>query len=97
METKGIVARVVAKKGKEQDVENFLKSALSLANAEPETIRWYALKFNHNTFGIFDTFPSEAGRTAHLSGEIANAIMANAEALLEQPPIIETVDLLAIK
>ena len=66
-----------AKAGKEQDVENFLKSALPLAQAEPNTNRWYALKLGPSTFGIFDTFENESGRDEHLSGEIAKALMAN--------------------
>ena len=64
------MARVEAKPGKENDVLEFLKSALPLAEAEPDTVRWYALKLGPSTFGIFDTFTTDAGRQAHLAGEI---------------------------
>jgi quinol monooxygenase YgiN len=97
MEKFALLARVEAKPGKENEVLNFLKSALPLAEAEPDTIRWYALKIGPSTFGIFDTFETEDGREAHLSGKIAEALMANASELLAKDPIIEKVDLLAMK
>lgn len=92
-----IVARVEAKPGKEEAVEQFLKSALSLAEEEKETISWYALKIGPSTFGIFDTFNDEAGREAHLNGKIAAALMQHADELLSKLPTIEKVDLLAVK
>ena len=97
MEKFALLARVEAKAGKETEVENFLKTALPLAEAEPNTIRWYGLKINENTFGIFDTFETEDGRKEHLQGKIAEALMANAATLLAKDPVIEFVDLLAIK
>ena len=97
MEKFALLARVEAKPGKEAVVAEFLKSAFPLAEAEPDTIRWYALKINENTFGIFDTFETEDGRSAHLQGQIAAALMANASELLAKDPVIEFVDLLAVK
>jgi quinol monooxygenase YgiN len=97
MEKFAILASIQAKPGKEQVVEDFLKSALPLAEAEPGTVRWYAFKTGPDTFGVFDTFEDEAGREAHLSGEIAKALMANADALLAVPPKLEMLDLLAVK
>ena len=97
MEKLSILARVEAKPGKEAEVENFLKGALALAQEEPGTVRWYALKLDSSTFGIFDTFPDETGRMAHLNGKIAAALMANASELLAKPPVIEKVELIAVK
>ncbi len=97
MVTVGLLVRLEAKPGKEADVENFLRSGLPLAQQEPATITWYAIRLGPSTFGIFDTFPDEAGRQAHLNGPIAAALMANASELLSQPPSIETVDILAAK
>jgi quinol monooxygenase YgiN len=97
MEKFALLARVEAKPGKENEVLAFLKSALPLAEAEPDTVRWYALQLGPSTFGIFDTFNTEEGRQAHLHGKIAEALMANASALLSTAPVIEKVDLLAIK
>lgn len=93
----GILALVEAKPGKEQEVANFLKSALPLAQGEALTLNWYAFQVNHNTFGIFDTFEGDEGRDAHLSGPIAAALMANADRLFNKAPSIQKVDLLAVK
>ncbi len=92
-----LLARVEAKPGKEQAVEDFLKSALPLAEDEKDTIEWFALKIGSSTFGIFDTFNDEEGREAHLSGKIAAALMEHADELLAKPPVIEKVKLLAVK
>ncbi|MCG8321663.1 MAG: antibiotic biosynthesis monooxygenase [Cytophagales bacterium] len=92
-----LLVRLEAKSGKELEVENFIKGALTLAQEEPDTITWYAIKIDNSTFGIFDTFPSEEGRKAHLAGKIAKALMANASELLEKDPVIEQVKLLAVK
>jgi quinol monooxygenase YgiN len=97
MEKFALLARLEAKPGKEQELQEFLKSALPLAEAEQETIRWYALQIGPSTFGIFDTFAVEEGRQAHLDGEIAAALMANAATLLAKDPVIEKVSLLAVK
>lgn len=97
MTTVGLLVRLEAKPGKEQAVADFLKSGLSLAQAEPGTITWYGVQLGPSTFGIFDTFLDDAGRQAHLSGPIAAALMANAAELLATDPVIEMVDILAAK
>ena len=50
---------------------------------------WFALRLGPSTFGIFDAFPTRAGRQAHLDGPIAQALMAKAGELLAEPPKIE--------
>jgi quinol monooxygenase YgiN len=97
MEKFALLARIEAKPGKENEILEFLKSALPLAQDEPDTVRWYALQLGPSTFGIFDTFETEDGRNAHLSGKIAEALMANAAELLAKDPLIEKVNLIAIK
>ena len=93
----GLLVRLEAKPGKETEVENFLKSGLALVENEPETTVWFAIRMGQSTFGIFDAFPSDSGRQAHLSGRVAAALMAKASDLLSQPPVIEKVDVLAVK
>ena len=93
----GLLARVEAKPGQEATVEAFLRSALPLAQAESDTVTWYAFKISESEFGIFDTFEGDEGRQAHLTGEIAKALMANAEALLAKSPVIEKIDILGAK
>ena len=97
MVTVGLLVRLEAKPGKEQVVADFLKSALPLAQNEPATVTWYTVQLGPSTFGIFDTFPDDAGRQAHLNGPIAAALMANAADLLASDPVIEMVDILAAK
>jgi quinol monooxygenase YgiN len=93
----GLFVRLVAKEGKEKAVEDFLRSGLPLAQAEPGTLQWYAVRFDRRTFAIFDTFGAEDGRQAHLGGPIAAALMAKAAELLAEPPRIEKHDVLAAK
>lgn len=97
MKKLGLLATVKAKKGKENDVMNFLSSAVELARQENQTLTWYAFKIDDSTFGIFDTFSDEEGREAHLSGEIAKALMANASELLEEAPSIKKIDIISSK
>jgi quinol monooxygenase YgiN len=97
MDTRAILALLEAKPGKEQELEAFLKSAQPLAAAEPATTTWYAVKLGPARFGIFDTFPDDAGRKAHLSGEIAKALFAKADELLARPPQIEMLEIMASK
>lgn len=92
-----LLVRLQAKPGKEAAVASFLESALPLANQESTTPVWFALRLGPSTFGIFDAFADEMGRSAHLSGPIAAALMANAAELLSEPPQIEHVDVLAAK
>ena len=93
----GLLVRLTAKPGKEQVVADFLAGALPLAQAEPATVTWFAIKISANEFGIFDAFPDDTGRKAHLNGPIAAALMANAADLLAVPPVIEQIDVLASK
>lgn len=97
MVTVGLLARVEAKPGKEAEVERFLQSGLAIVEGEPETIVWFALRFGASSFGIFDAFPDDTGRQAHLAGRLAAALMQQAPDLFVQPPTIEQVDLLASK
>ena len=89
--------RLEAKAGKESEVESFLKGGLAIVQEEPATTAWFAIKLGPSVFGIFDAFPDEAGRQAHLTGRVAAALMAKAGDLLSQPPSIEKIDVLAAK
>ncbi|MGZ4591545.1 MAG: putative quinol monooxygenase [Actinomycetes bacterium] len=93
----GLLARLEARPGREDDVDTLLRGALALAQAEPGTQTWFAWRMGPSTFGIFDTFEDEDGRQAHLNGEIAKALMAKADELLAQPPSIDPIDILAEK
>lgn len=92
-----LFVRLEAKPGKEGDVEAFLRAGLPLVEQEPATIAWFGIRLGPSTFGIFDAFPDEAGRQAHLTGAVATALMQKAGELLAAPPSIEKVDVLAAK
>ena len=82
MTTVGLLVRLKAKEGKEQEVQRFLESGRTLVEAEPATTAWFAIKLGPSEFGIFDAFPDDAGRQAHLAGRVAEALMAQADDLL---------------
>jgi quinol monooxygenase YgiN len=92
-----LLVRLEAKPGKEAAVASFLEGGLPIVEQEPATITWYAIKLGPSTFGIFDTFPDETGRQAHLAGRVAAALMAQAPELLASAPTIDKVDILAAK
>ena len=97
MITKGLIVRLEAKAGKEAEVAAFLESALPLVQNEPATIAWFALRIDASAFAIVDAFPDETGRSAHLDGPVAEALLARVEELLATPPEIVPVDVLAWK
>jgi quinol monooxygenase YgiN len=93
----GLWVRLEAKPGKEQAVADFLNSGLALVQQEAATIAWFAVQLGPTSFAIFDVFPGEPGRQAHLNGAVAAALMSKAGELLSQPPSIEKIDVLAAK
>ena len=73
MITRALFVRLEAKTGREQEVESFLRAALNMVDTEDGTPLWFALRFGPSSFAIFDAFPDDAARQAHLSGEVAAA------------------------
>jgi quinol monooxygenase YgiN len=92
-----LLVRLEAKPGKEAEVERFLLAGLPIVLEEPATTAWFGIRLGPSTFGIFDAFPDEAGRQAHLTGRVAAALMAQAGELFATPSVIEKVDVLASK
>ena len=95
--TVGLFVRLEAKPGKEAAVEEFLREGHSIVEEEHGTTAWFAIRLDRSTFGIFDAFPDEAGRKAHLAGGVATALLASASELLAKPPEIHSLDILASK
>jgi len=95
--TTALLATMEAKPGKEAEVADFLKGALPLVEGEPETVAWFGIQLGPSTFGIFDAFPTNAGRQAHLSGQVAAALMEQAPDLFTGAPDIKQIDVLASK
>ena len=97
MVTKGLIARLEAKTGKEAAVTAFLRDALPTVQGVQQTVAWLALRTSESSFAIVDVFPDEAGRRAHLDGAVAAALIEAAGELFAAPPEIEPVDVLAAK
>ena len=93
---KGLLVRIEANPGREADVEAFLNGGLELVLEEPATTAWFAIQLGPSTYGIFDVFPDDDGRDAHLNGKVAAALMENAGELYGQPTL-EKLDVLASK
>ena len=97
MVTTGLIVRLEARAGTEEEVAAFLQGALPLVQDEPETVAWFAMRIGQSSFAIVDVFPDQAGRQAHLDGAVAAALLERAGELFGSPPAIERVDVLAAK
>jgi quinol monooxygenase YgiN len=95
--TVGILVLLEAKPDKADELAAFIAQGGQLALAEPLTVNWYGFRIDSVNFGVFDTFEAEAGREAHLTGEIARALADAAPELLAKAPDMRMVDLLAVK
>lgn len=97
MAKQAIWVMLKAKPGKEAEVEAFLKQGAEMSKDEPKTVTWYGVKMAPGLYGVFDTFDDEAGRDAHMNGEIAKALMAKAPELFSNELQIEKMEILARK
>jgi quinol monooxygenase YgiN len=95
MTTVGLIVRLEAKPGKEEELAEFLRSAVPLVQQEPATTAWFAVRSGPSSFAIVDAFPDAAGRQAHFDGAVAEALFSKADELLASPPAVEQVDVLA--
>jgi quinol monooxygenase YgiN len=95
MTTVGLIVRLEAKPGKEEELAEFLRSAVPLVQQEPATTAWFAVRSGPSSFAIVDAFPDAAGRRAHLDGAVAEALFTKADELLASAPAVEQVDVLA--
>ena len=97
MVTKGLWVPLEAKPDKVEAVRAFLEGGRALVDEEPATTAWFAVQVGPTSFAIFDVFPDDAGRQAHLSGKVAAALMAQAPDLFATPPEIHQLDVIAEK
>lgn len=83
-----------ARPGKEDEVAALLEGILAEVEREPATRPWFGLRRDGATFEIFEAFPNEAGREAHLTGKGAALLMKRSNALLAKPAQIDRLDVL---
>ena len=96
MLTKALLVRLDALSGKEAELADFLTRARSIVMEEPGTIAWFAIRFGPSTFGVYDVFPDDEARDAHLAGGVGQALGPNTGVLFSEPQI-EKIDILAEK
>lgn len=97
MVTVGVLIRIEAQTGKEDEVSSLLAEALPLAQEESGTTAWFASRLGRSTFWLFNAFPDDTARRDHLAGPIAEALAERAEDLFSEPPVIEQTEILAAK
>jgi quinol monooxygenase YgiN len=97
MTTSGLLVRLHAQSGKDQQVAKLLRSALPMVEEERDTTAWFAFRFGRGDYGIFDTFPDDEAREAHLNGPVAQGLLRHSDELLDSPIRIKKVRVLADK
>jgi hypothetical protein len=97
MVTKGLLVRLEVQAGNDVMAEDILRLALLSVQAEAETTAWFAIRFGRSAYGIFDVFPDDAGREAHLTGAIAHALRDAGDTVFPDAPLIQKLDVLADK
>ncbi|HEX3622008.1 MAG TPA: antibiotic biosynthesis monooxygenase [Acidimicrobiales bacterium] len=95
MVTVGLLVTMTVAPGKQPELAAFLRKAVEVARAESDTAAWFAVQLDDTTFGVFEVFGGQAGRSAHLAA--ANTLVAEAGDLLAGPPQIQPLDVLAAK
>jgi hypothetical protein len=81
----GLYVPLKAKPGKEAEVEAFLESGRHSSTTNP-TPKPGSIKLSESELAIVDFFPDDSGRRAHLSGKVAEALMAKADELFASRP-----------
>jgi len=61
----GFLIRFQAKAGKETELEQMMKKAMTKIQQEPGTITWFAFRFGQSEFGVIDSFYDEESREIH--------------------------------
>jgi quinol monooxygenase YgiN len=98
MDIKGLLIRLEVKAGYDDArAEDVLRSALTKARAEPATTAWFAIRLGRSEYGIFDVFPDDAGREAHLAGPVTQALLDAGGSVFAGVPQIQEFDVLADK
>jgi quinol monooxygenase YgiN len=96
-DTKALLLTFKAKSGHQQQVEQFLRDAQPLVQQEPKTTAWFAIHLDGGDYGIFDSFPDNGGRFAHLTGHVPRELAKHALSLLGGVPDIEMLNVVAQK
>jgi quinol monooxygenase YgiN len=94
---KGLLLTFDPKGGHEDEVAGFLREAQSIVQEEDGTIAWFAVRTDDGRFGIFDVFPDNRSRFAHLTGHVPRELAKNATSLLGGFPDMDMLNVVAAK
>jgi quinol monooxygenase YgiN len=97
LDTKGMLLTFKARTGHESEVEQFLRDARPMVMDEPKTTAWFAIHTDDGEYGIFDVFPDNGGRFAHLAGHVPRELARHALSLLGSMPDMEMLNVEAEK
>ena len=93
--TRGLLLTFQAAQGHAAQVEQFLQGAQALVQEEQGTVAWFALRLQGGDYGIFDVFPDNAARFAHLTGQVPRELTKHALSLLGGVPDMDLLQVLA--
>ena len=96
---KAFYIHIEGRPGHGDDVVRMLRDILACVEGEPATGPWYGVRYSETTFGIFETFPSIAGRQAHVDGGGGDIFrdLERMNAILAAPAHVRKVDVLLSK
>ena len=78
------IIKIAAAPGQGESLSNLLTAAGPIvADTEPKTLYWVALRLDRDHFAIFDIFADESGREAHFAGKVAGLLKEKSSALVE--------------
>jgi hypothetical protein len=95
--TRGLLLTFQAKQGHEAQVEQFLRDAQGLVEAESGTTAWFALHLEGGEYGIFDVFPDNMARLSHLGGAVPRELAKHAISMLGSVPEMHMLQVLVTR
>ncbi len=94
---KALHIRLEARRGKERELEALVRGIRAEVEREPGTRPWVGAQLSRSVYEIFETFPDEAARRAHLAGKGAALLMRRSNAVLARPAQIDRLDVVTTK
>ncbi len=94
---KGLHITLHARRGREAELMDLLAEIRRSVATEPGTLPWFGLRRNRRVFEIFESFPDERARRAHLAGEGAKSLLARSRAILKRPARVTRLDVVDLK
>lgn len=96
---KAFYIHVEVRPGMEAEVFQMLRDVFGCVLSEPATGPWFAVRYSTVAFGIFEAFPSIAGRDAHVAGGGGDILrdLERMNRILARPAHVYRLDVLLAK